>query len=881
MDYLPHPKVALDHVKVPLLQRLEFDGLEFWSFPARCGFTDDYNACSPDSLASLLQAWLYFGVLEIFLKRRIDQSTFKEQTPAGAFVSARGLRKLLDEWLAVTIMPVLGLEQAAKTSEESIEELRSQCLASQEFLENVFKHAHKLEALPQSRTGPLPEIFLSIKILVTSLSGVWRELMTPGVANRVEYQRENLSPVERLCPLTATPDQTIFPSVQIILDDMASHHWCPSAARKICRTFNYALAYYISRIPGRCQPSHDNCSEDTCVAYNVDMKKYATRHTSQDCTCSHVSVDEARVQSIIADGGVPLVALRKTKSGHCELAVTKLTHHTNYVAFSHVWSDGLGNPSSNSLPLCQLQLLTYYYEHLETPGVSSRRGIVNWGVPRFDFRRMTRDLKTRWFWLDTLCIPVGEQHQDLKHKAINQMAAIYAGASQVLVLDSRMQGRQINEPGLEACELLARTYAMPWMGRSWTFQEGAIATMRQIQCSGQSFDPGDVAFGPGNVWLKLVKTGNIGAKAVVFVKMLMLAARVSYHRSSFEHAVTIISPDIDVALVALLSRPLKDAILEQFNVLYTLRSGDPLTSYERFVLCWNALRERTTTKKEDIHLIIANLIGFNPSVVANLQNPADRMVVQLMSLPYVPLSIFFDPTIPRAHVEEQTSNNRWVPLYPKGGNLELEPTVDVLETGLRLKSSSLDNSDPVSPEHKSPSVFTLYESGSLQGPSSQVITLRSKKTALDYELALHREDGITHSAPSPGSTACLVFESNTLESGSNLAIDPSSDSITNPIRGALFWVLGHGSTSSSTMSSEKTLTSPQVWPSGNSFLRVTFDCTVTAKLVPSARSEEEKEPTRSTDEASMPCAELLEAPWCLDIQVGKKPFFPIKLSTHC
>ena len=29
----------------------------------------------------------------------------------------------------------------------------------------------------------------------------------------------------------------------------------------------------------------------------------------------------------------------------------------SYIAISHVWSDGLGNPNENSLPLCQPEFL--------------------------------------------------------------------------------------------------------------------------------------------------------------------------------------------------------------------------------------------------------------------------------------------------------------------------------------------------------------------------------------------------------------------------------------------------------------------------------------------------------------------------------------------
>jgi hypothetical protein len=83
----------------------------------------------------------------------------------------------------------------------------------------------------------------------------------------------------------------------------------------------------------------------------------------------------------------------------------------------------------------------------------------------FDARTMAISWgPTEWFWLDMLCIPVGDDSEAtlLKSKAINQVAAIYAGAHQVLVLDSVMQA--FNVAGLDACQVLVQTIALAWLG---------------------------------------------------------------------------------------------------------------------------------------------------------------------------------------------------------------------------------------------------------------------------------------------------------------------------------------------------------------------------------------------------------------------------------
>ncbi|KAK7397881.1 hypothetical protein QQX98_012749 [Neonectria punicea] len=111
------------------------------------------------------------------------------------------------------------------------------------------------------------------------------------------------------------------------------------------------------------------------------------------------------------------------------------------------------------------------------------------GSMKLDVSRMSSDLRTEWFWFDTLCIPVGTTDDDvtLKFKAINQMAAIYSCAMQVLVIDSTVEKMNIAE--IDVCELFSRVSSMAWMTRCWTFQEAALAGDRQIQTVEISFDP--------------------------------------------------------------------------------------------------------------------------------------------------------------------------------------------------------------------------------------------------------------------------------------------------------------------------------------------------------------------------------------------------------
>lgn len=160
-----------------------------------------------------------------------------------------------------------------------------------------------------------------------------------------------------------------------------------------------------------------------------------------------------------------------------------LHNFRSFVAISHVWADGLGNPSANALPRCQLSRIR---ERLQ---------------PRTSFgNRENHSTGSLWIWMDTLCIPVEAKYQTTRQKAIDQMALVYASAESVLVLDRSIARLSYPHMGpVERCdppaiglktsyahylrspesymgsaEVLGRILCSPWAGRSWTLQEAVV-----------------------------------------------------------------------------------------------------------------------------------------------------------------------------------------------------------------------------------------------------------------------------------------------------------------------------------------------------------------------------------------------------------------------
>jgi hypothetical protein len=154
-------------------------------------------------------------------------------------------------------------------------------------------------------------------------------------------------------------------------------------------------------------------------------------------TCSWLEIQEQDLISVLDRGGNPCLVLTEDEKN----CIITDTEHQEYIAISHVWSHGLGNPVRNALPWCQVRKL---FELIRTCG---------------------NELVA--LWIDTLTVPIQPEY---KRKAIAQLRKVYRNAEAVLVLD-----RYLEKVGPDCLERTFQILGSEWMTRLWTLQEGRLA----------------------------------------------------------------------------------------------------------------------------------------------------------------------------------------------------------------------------------------------------------------------------------------------------------------------------------------------------------------------------------------------------------------------
>ena len=288
-----------------------------------------------------------------------------------------------------------------------------------------------------------------------------------------------------------------------------------------------------------------------------------------------------------------------------------------YVAISHLWADGLGNPVGNSLPECQILQIIQCIRQANRD--QAKR-------PLADRLSLATGSKHVLFWLDVFCVPLGnfpdgtrdprsqeEQESDmiLKLKAIARMDATYAWAQYVLVIDQETMR-------LATSEALDKTHALigisAWNMRCWTFQEHCLAKFTVFQGFNWQYNR--------KKYNQLLKFEDEDFSPVIQLrqdlrKLYDAPTLISSYQSGRDRK----------ELSTWIGRP--------FNP-----RGNIPDELNKFWQAWNAFHGRTTSQWDDMIVILANLLDLDATSVLRLDK-ALHMKAVLAAQVKLPLALLF------------------------------------------------------------------------------------------------------------------------------------------------------------------------------------------------------------------------------------------------
>ncbi|KAK0497529.1 hypothetical protein EDD18DRAFT_157808 [Armillaria luteobubalina] len=301
----------------------------------------------------------------------------------------------------------------------------------------------------------------------------------------------------------------------------------------------------------------DQCTREACARNTIDISTYSRKHTPETCSCPHIRPRESAVYELLRAGAVPVVQL--LPDGTIRVSSSS---DTPYVAISHVWVDGLGSTTEEGLPRCQIERIA-----------GMVKGVLPGGA----------------FWMDSLCIPT---ERSLRKCAIKQMAATYANADVVLVLDSGIRSCSLSSP-LE--DVVLHIITSGWMQRLWTLQEGLLA--RKL-----IFELSDGFVSLDDLFLKSERDYYCNPLILQLLKVLDSFRRLGEVRSQYQPSIP--GARLDFAEVV------------------------------------RALVGRWTSRLEDETLAICGLLNVDPSTVLDVE-PAERMKTFLLQVQRLPDAVIF------------------------------------------------------------------------------------------------------------------------------------------------------------------------------------------------------------------------------------------------
>ncbi|MCJ1365350.1 hypothetical protein MMC16_004471 [Acarospora aff. strigata] len=457
MDHLLLPKdpVTSTLTKVPYVCKQKYDRGPFLTYPLRIDkawipeiashglisptIYQQFDTCPKEEQESFFQTWLFFGLLYEILDGAFFEEDYIDTTNPGCIL-------LCTEEL---------LPQLNRFWDSRKENVSEESFGQFDHIRDCLFMAAKLW------NATHPDFDWRIKYSIAVLSEV------VGHGLQEAYTALKLGGDTRLYDGWGSG----FCGPQI-RSQMLSCGWCPSEIARVSDKFSSPqVLYFISRMQkAGIQRDHGKCTPRLCHSLQIDPKAYQTKHRKPDCRCTAVSPKMDELLTVLGKKVVPLLKIAEVDGDLDSLTVevVERTAETAYVAISHVWADGLGNPSANAVPRCQVSHLFRMATVLRASSL-----VLNVAEPGVSNAHDEPVL----IWLDTLCCPVSPPAA--KSSALALMRQTYGDAEDVLVLDASLE--YFNSTDISVAEALMRIFTSGWMARLWTLQEAILARRLWIQ----------------------------------------------------------------------------------------------------------------------------------------------------------------------------------------------------------------------------------------------------------------------------------------------------------------------------------------------------------------------------------------------------------------
>lgn len=383
-------------------------------------------------VAAFIESWLYFGLLETVTGVPIS-STYMVRAGADGvdYLYSRMLPVLLQTW--AKDLNTMGEDVAGETFEAAIEcSFRASSILTV-TITDLSKYSES------SAFFELKQYLLTVEPAISALHEAIATFAR--VSLRSDTRSFNLAQ----SPLPKTYSESLI-----------RKGWCrfivANAEVALSAAFMRFIdtAGYVGTTGG-----HENCVAEACYRNNVDTTNYTPQHRKADCHCNFMKPDLSAVLSILNNGQIPVVRPNEDDLSLAVVALDDDDRRADYVAFSHVWADGLGSTTEAGLPSCQVQRLHKLAIARGTGGS---------------------------FWIDALCVP---KQQPQRQKAIKLMNQTYENAARVVIIDQGIGRLSMASSDLE---LGWSIFASGWFGRLWTYQEGYLAKRVDVDLGGNLLD---------------------------------------------------------------------------------------------------------------------------------------------------------------------------------------------------------------------------------------------------------------------------------------------------------------------------------------------------------------------------------------------------------